>query len=50
MQQSSVEIYKIKQDFSNLLKDGAEIPVTVTLEDGSAYDQVGHLEFSNTRV
>ncbi|WP_417880558.1 efflux RND transporter periplasmic adaptor subunit [Vibrio sp.] len=50
MQQSSVEIYKIKQDFSNLLKDGAVIPVTVTLEDGSAYDQVGHLEFSNTLV
>ncbi|HHF2910648.1 TPA: efflux RND transporter periplasmic adaptor subunit [Vibrio alginolyticus] len=50
MQQSSLEIYKIKQDFSNLLKDGAVIPVTVTLEDGSAYDQVGHLEFSNTLV
>ncbi|GLR05933.1 MexE family multidrug efflux RND transporter periplasmic adaptor subunit [Vibrio hyugaensis] len=50
MQQSSLAITKIKKEFSTFTDKNAEIPVTITLEDGSAYNEAGHLEFSNTLV
>ncbi|GEM78904.1 efflux RND transporter periplasmic adaptor subunit [Vibrio superstes] len=50
MQQSSLAITKIKKEFAHFTDKNAEIPVTITLEDGSAYDETGHLEFSDTQV
>jgi len=50
MQQSSLALYKIKQDFVGFQGERPDIPVTITLEDGSAYDQVGHLEFADIQV
>lgn len=50
MQQSSLAITKIRKEFATFTDKNAEIPVTITLEDGSAYDEVGHLEFSDTLV
>lgn len=50
MQQSSLALYKIKQDFIGFQGERPDIPVTITLEDGSAYDQVGHLEFADIQV
>lgn len=50
MQQSSVDMYKIKQDFADFMDKDADIPVSIQLEDGSPYNQVGHLEFSDTLV
>ncbi|BEU03308.1 MexE family multidrug efflux RND transporter periplasmic adaptor subunit [Agarivorans sp. OAG1] len=50
MQQSSLSIHKLKQDFSDFKDKREEIPVSITLEDGSAYEQIGHLEFADTQV
>lgn len=50
MQQSSLAITKIRKEFATFTDQNAEVPVTITLEDGSAYDEVGHLEFSDTLV
>ncbi|CAH0529892.1 efflux RND transporter periplasmic adaptor subunit [Vibrio hippocampi] len=50
MQQSSLAITKIRKEFASFTDKDAEIPVSITLEDGSAYEQTGHLEFSNTSV
>ena len=50
MQQSSLSIHKMKQDFADFKDEKADIPVSITLEDGSAYEQVGHLEFADTQV
>jgi len=50
MQQSSLSLYKIKQDFIGDIGERPDIPVTITLEDGSAYNQVGHLEFADIQV
>jgi len=50
MQQSSLAITKIRKEFSTLADKNAEIPVSITLEDGSTYDEVGHLEFFDTLV
>ncbi|MDR9827501.1 efflux RND transporter periplasmic adaptor subunit [Vibrio sp. FNV 38] len=50
MQQSSLAITKIKKEFATFTDKDADIPVSITLEDGSAYGEVGHLEFSNTVV
>ncbi|MGR5065205.1 efflux RND transporter periplasmic adaptor subunit [Photobacterium sp. DNB22_13_2] len=50
MQQSSLAITKIRKEFATFTEKNAEIPVSITLEDGSAYDEVGHLEFSDTLV
>ncbi|MCQ1060348.1 efflux RND transporter periplasmic adaptor subunit [Photobacterium sp. DNB23_23_1] len=50
MQQSSLAITKIRKEFASFTDKNAEIPVSITLEDGSAYDEVGHLEFSDTLV
>lgn len=50
MQQSSLSLYKTRQDFAGITDKKTDIPVSITLEDGSAYDQIGHLEFSDTQV
>ncbi|QUM88320.1 efflux RND transporter periplasmic adaptor subunit [Moritella sp. 36] len=50
MQQSSLALHKIREEFSDFKDKNADIPVSITLEDGSTYDQVGHLAFSDTLV
>ncbi|GEA49871.1 MexE family multidrug efflux RND transporter periplasmic adaptor subunit [Vibrio inusitatus NBRC 102082] len=50
MQQSSLAITKIRKEFSTFKDKNAEIPVSITLEDGSIYEEAGHLEFSDTLV
>ncbi|MFA0436287.1 efflux RND transporter periplasmic adaptor subunit [Vibrio breoganii] len=50
MQQSSLAITKIRKEFFTFTDKNAEIPVSITLEDGSVYDEVGRLEFSDTLV
>jgi membrane fusion protein (multidrug efflux system) len=50
MQQSSLAIHKIRTEFAELDNRVEDIPVSITLEDGSAYDQIGHLEFSDNLV
>ena len=52
MQHSSVSLYKMRQEFNhpNRRTERPNIPVSITLEDGSPYDQVGHLEFADTQV
>ncbi|WP_261816943.1 efflux RND transporter periplasmic adaptor subunit [Vibrio gallicus] len=50
MKQSSLAINSIKKEFASIANKDSVIPVSITLEDGSAYDQVGHLEFSDIQV
>ncbi|WP_243834687.1 efflux RND transporter periplasmic adaptor subunit [Psychromonas algarum] len=50
MKQSSVALYKLKQEFMDLKTEKPTIPVTITLEDGSTYQHTGHLEFLDTQV
>ncbi len=50
MQQSSLAVTKIRKEFADFTDKNAEIPVSITLEDGSAFEEVGHLEFSDTLV
>ena len=54
MKQSSVSLYKLQQEFNPVLNQGSinrpTVPVTVTLEDGTEYDQIGYLAFSDTQV
>lgn len=51
MQQASVELYKIRKEHANL-NDSKHltIPVSITLEDGTAYEHSGQLEFADTQV
>ncbi|TXR53678.1 efflux RND transporter periplasmic adaptor subunit [Reinekea thalattae] len=51
MQQSSLSLYKLRQEYSE--PDGnkdIQIPVDVALEDGTLYDKQGYLTFSDTHV
>jgi membrane fusion protein (multidrug efflux system) len=50
MKQSSVSLYKLKQEFKKQLKERPTVPVTVTLEDGTKYNEVGYLEFADAQV
>lgn len=58
MKQSSVSLYKLQQEFNSKFNqepnsesiDRPSVPVTVTLEDGTQYDQIGQLTFSDTQV
>lgn len=50
MKQSSVSLYKLKQEFKDQIKEKPVIPVTITLEDGTPYNQIGHLEFADAQV
>ncbi|WP_252730459.1 efflux RND transporter periplasmic adaptor subunit [Colwellia sp. E2M01] len=50
MQQSSVSLYKLRQEFKKQIKEKPTVPVTVTLEDGTQYNEVGYLEFADSHV
>ncbi|OBT15584.1 efflux transporter periplasmic adaptor subunit [Vibrio sp. UCD-FRSSP16_10] len=50
MQQSSMAITKIRKEFHTFKDKNAEIPVSLTLEDGSTYEEAGRLAFSDTLV
>ncbi|GGP60523.1 efflux RND transporter periplasmic adaptor subunit [Shewanella saliphila] len=50
MQQSSVSLYKLRQEFMNVRGTRPTIPVTITLEDGTLYQHTGKLEFADTRA
>ena len=53
MTQSSVALYAQQQEFQSGVKKNEKppvIPVKITLEDGSEYDQTGYLEFSDSQV
>lgn len=50
MKQSAIAFSKIKQEFKNTLSDKPMVPVSITLEDGTAYDQAGQLEFTDTQT
>lgn len=50
MQQSSLSLYKLKQTFNTQTDKPLSIPVSLTLEDGTQYDKLGYLEFSDAKV
>lgn len=50
MKQSAVAFYKIKKEFQNKLAAKPIVPVSITLEDGTSYDQTGQLEFTDTQT
>ncbi|ALV92304.1 MULTISPECIES: efflux RND transporter periplasmic adaptor subunit [Pantoea] len=48
--QSSVQLLKLKRQQASLQQSTDEVPVTVKLEDGSAYDHPGKLELTEVSV
>ncbi|MGB0942154.1 MAG: efflux RND transporter periplasmic adaptor subunit [Marinomonas sp.] len=50
MQQSSLAITKIRKEFATVTDRTLKIPVSITLEDGSSYDEMGYLAFLDTLV
>ncbi|WOT06638.1 efflux RND transporter periplasmic adaptor subunit [Shewanella youngdeokensis] len=50
MKKSSVSLYKLKQEFFSVRGKKHIVPVLITLEDGTAYEHEGHLEFVDTQV
>ena len=50
MQQSAVAFYKVQQEFKNTTAKNLTVPVSITLEDGTIYDQTGQLEFTDTQT
>ncbi|MGJ8580804.1 MAG: efflux RND transporter periplasmic adaptor subunit [Psychromonas sp.] len=50
MQQSAVNLYKIKRQFKDALAEKPVVPVTLTLEDGTTYEEQGTLGFVDTQV
>lgn len=50
MQQSAVAFYKIQQEFKTATVEKPVIPVSITLEDGTTYNQTGQLEFTDTQT
>ncbi|MCL1083898.1 efflux RND transporter periplasmic adaptor subunit [Shewanella psychromarinicola] len=50
MQQSALAFYKIQQEFQNSIIKKPNIPVSITLEDGTTYNQTGQLEFTDTQT
>ena len=50
MQQSAVAFYKIQQEFKDAKTTKPTVPVSITLEDGTVYDQTGQLEFTDTQT
>ena len=50
MQQSAVAFYKIQQEFKDAKTTNPTVPVSITLEDGTVYDQTGQLEFTDTQT
>ncbi|WP_025562405.1 efflux RND transporter periplasmic adaptor subunit [Psychromonas sp. SP041] len=50
MQQSAIAFYKIQQEFKNATDESPVVPVTITLGDGTIYNQIGQLEFTDTQT
>ncbi|MGV2986769.1 efflux RND transporter periplasmic adaptor subunit [Vibrio sp. E150_011] len=50
MQQSSLSLYKIQQEFIGHEHGDIDVPVSVTLEDGTQYGEIGYLAFSDAHV
>ncbi|WP_298943067.1 efflux RND transporter periplasmic adaptor subunit [uncultured Psychromonas sp.] len=50
MQQSAVAFYKIQQEFKDAKTTNPTVPVSITLEDGTVYEQTGQLEFTDTQT
>jgi len=50
MQQSAVNLYKLKRQFKDAMTEKPVVPVTLTLEDGTTYEQQGKLGFVDTQV
>ena len=50
MQQSAIAFYKIQQEFKNATATNPIVPVSITLEDGTVYDETGQLEFTDTQT
>ncbi|MFA0086054.1 efflux RND transporter periplasmic adaptor subunit [Vibrio sp. 10N.261.51.F12] len=50
MQQSSLSLYKIQQEFIGQEHGDIDVPVSVTLEDGTQYGEIGYLAFSDAHV
>jgi len=50
MQQSAVDLYKLKQQFKGSSTEKVSVPVTLTLEDGTSYQHQGTLAFVDTQV
>ncbi|MEL0659188.1 efflux RND transporter periplasmic adaptor subunit [Psychromonas arctica] len=50
MQQSALAFYKIQQEFKKATEENPIVPVTITLEDGTIYNQTGQLEFTDTQT
>jgi len=50
MQQSAVNLYKLKRQFKDAITEKPVVPVTLTLEDGTTYEQQGTLKFVDTQV
>ncbi|WP_417698138.1 efflux RND transporter periplasmic adaptor subunit [Psychromonas sp.] len=50
MQQSAVNLYKLKRQFKGVPTTKPVVPVTLTLEDGTTYEQQGTLGFVDTQV
>ena len=50
MEQSSLSLYKLQKEFSSTAGKKLTVPVSITLEDGTAYEHTGQLEFIDTQV
>lgn len=50
MQESSVSLYKLRQEFKKEIKQKPIVPVTITLEDGTKYNETGYLEFADSHA
>jgi membrane fusion protein (multidrug efflux system) len=50
MEQSSLSLYKLQKEFSELAEKKPIVPVSITLEDGTTYEHQGQLEFIDTQV
>lgn len=50
MEQSSLSLYKLQKEFSELAGKKPIVPVSITLEDGTTYEHQGQLEFIDAQV
>ena len=50
MEQSSLSLYKLQKEFSELVGKKPLVPVSITLEDGTTYEHQGQLEYIDSQV
>jgi len=50
MKQSALTLYKLKQQFKDVITNKPVVPVSVVLEDGTNYEHEGTLEITDTQV